>query len=310
MQSLRELLEQVPRIALGLGLAFLVTALVALPAGRRGGRFRGLPGWVGFWLIMTGMLLALSHLPRQISLAALAVLMFSTLRGYFFVVPVRPRDRYAILASYFAIPLALYPAYIGSNEVFLATVPIALFLGVPIFLAAGRAPRGQDRQEGMLDALGRTLLGVVYFVFCLAHLGLLPGAEPEALPGRSAENIPQLFGILVLAAELPRRMTGDFKPGAPWWPPLTGALISLPLVVGLGMWLGPECGLEGEDAARVGALMLVSVTIGAAVSRSLAGDLDLKTSALVGRGAMMLAHTFPVVYAAPVCFHYLNHFAA
>ena len=97
-----------------------------------------------------------------------------------------------VLAAYLAIPFALWPAFIGSHETFFHTVPVSLFLFIPVFLTFGR-----DR-EGLLDSMGRTMLGVLFFVFCIAHLGLLVHETQEGLP--------QLFGILVLAAELPQRL--------------------------------------------------------------------------------------------------------
>jgi predicted CDP-diglyceride synthetase/phosphatidate cytidylyltransferase len=169
------LLDRIADIDWALGVAVLVAALIAVPVGRRGGRYRSLPGWSGSWVGLGVILLALSHAPRPVGLLLLGLLMFATLRGYFFVAPVRTRDRYAILAAYLAVPFALYTAYVGSHEFFLATVPVALFLLVPVFLALGK------QQVGMLDSMGRALLGVVFFVFCTAHLALLSDPRPEAL---------------------------------------------------------------------------------------------------------------------------------
>ena len=77
----------------------------------------------------------------------------------------------------------------------------------------------------------------------------------------------------------------------------------------LGYWLGPHCGLIKEDGARAGLFVLVAVTLGAMVAGAVAVDLALKGAALrVGRGAT-LNRAIPAVYAIPVYFHYLNHFA-
>ena len=76
----------------------------------------------------------------------------------------------------------------------------------------------------------------------------------------------------------------------------------------MGFWLGPRSGLVEEDAARAGFLVGLAVTLGALVSNGLAQGLAMSTSAsTVGRGAF-LNRTVPAVYAAPVFFHYLNHF--
>ena len=294
-EFLDEWLAAVPRIDLALAVAVAIIGLLALLLRRRGGRFRDLPGWAGFWGVFAVVLIALSRLPRWASFPLLAGVMFAALRTYFFVAPVRPRDRYAILAYYLAIPFALWPAYIGSEEMFLATIPVSLFLFIPVFLAIGKA------EEGLLDSMGRTLLGVLFFVFCLAHLGLL---AHESVPGRV-----ELFGVLVIAAELPQRLAGRFRSGASWWRPAFGVLVGLLCATALGWWFGPSCGLVDDDGARAGALVTIAATLGARVSVAVSEDLELTSpSARMGRGGL-INRMVPAVYAAPVYFHYLNYFA-
>lgn len=294
-ENANELLLGIPRIDGALAVAVAMSGLAALIWGRRGGRFRELPGWSAFWLLFGLQLVCLSRLAPWISFVLLALWMFAALRAYFFVAPVRPRDRYAILATYLAVPFALWPAFLGSEDMFLATVPVTLFLVIPVFLSIGFA------QEGLLDSMGRTLLGVLFFVFCVAHLGLLVHQEPAGLL--------ELFGVLVLAAELPQRILGRFRPGAGWAKPFTGIVVSLLLAGAVGFLIGPWCGLIEEDASRAGILVAVAVTLGAMVGGAVALDLAQSPSAAwFGRGAF-LNRMVPAVYAAPVYFHYLNHFA-
>ena len=289
-----DLLGRIPPIDWALGLAVLIAGLVAVTTGRRGGRFRGLPGWGGFWVLFGILLICLSRAHRWVSFPLLALVMFSALRAYFSVAPVRPRDRFAILASYLAIPFALWPAFTGSNETFHATMPVTLFLFIPFFLSFGKA------EKGLLDAMGRILLGVLFFVFCLAHLGLLVHEPQPGLLG--------LFGVLVLGAELPQRLAGRFRPGSGWLNPLLGILAGALLAVTLGFWLGPWCGLVEGEGARAGFLVLFAVTLGAQVSEAVAVEISPSPSShRIGRGAFM-NRMVPAVYAAPVFFHYLHHF--
>lgn len=272
----------------------VVAGLVALATSRRGGRFRALPGWAGFWVAFGAILLVLSFAPRIVSFPLLGVLMFASLRDYFFVAPVRTRDRYVILAAYLSIPVALYPAYLGSTETFLATIPISLFLFIPAFLAIGRS------EKGMLDSAGRAILGVVFFVFCTAHLALLVGM---------GEGLLELFGVLVVAADLPQRLGGDYRTDRAWYKPTLGVVASFVLATGLGFLVGPLAGLVEEDGARAGFFVFLAVSLGARVSLAVARDLELKsTIGGLGRGAF-LDRMVPAVYAAPVLFHYLNSFA-
>ncbi len=274
-------------LAAGLG----VCGLVVLTMRRRGGRFRGLPGWLGFWALFAGILVSLSRLWPWVSLSMLGLVMFATLRRYFFLAPVRPRDRYAMLAAYLAIPLALAV----EPDTFFATVPVALFLLFPVLLSAGRP------QEGLLESMGRILLGVTLFVFCMGHLGLLVRWEQAGLL--------ELFGVMVLAAELPGRLTGRLRQGGTWARSAIGVVSGVVLASGLGFWAGPWVGVVEEDGARAGALVAIGVTMGALVSEAIMRDLSpLTATGRVGRWAF-LDRAIPAVYAAPVFFHYLNHFA-
>lgn len=284
-------LGQIHAMDRALVVAVLVALVAALATRRRGGRFRRLLGWAGFWAFFAALLASLTRLPAAFSLVLLGLLMYAGLRTFFFVAPMRPRDRYAILGAYLAVPVALWPGYTGSHDAFLATVPIVLFLIFPVLLAGGAA------QEGMLDALGRLLLGVLLFVFCAAHLGLMArGSQLE------------LFGVLALAAELPQRLAGRAGPGAGWGKPIAGIVAAIVLVVLLGFWIGPWCGVEQEDAARAGVLVVVGVTMGTLVTGAMLRDLTLSAQARHGRG-VFLERIVPPIYAAPFFFHYLNHFA-
>jgi predicted CDP-diglyceride synthetase/phosphatidate cytidylyltransferase len=250
-------IARVPPIDWALALAVLFALLLSLAYGRRGGRHRLLPGWGLFWVGLAALLVCLSRANYWVSFPVLAVVMFAALRTYFFVVPVRPRDRWAILAAYLSIPFALWPAFRGSTDTFLATVPIVLFLVIPVLLSFG------SKQDG----------------------------------------------LLVLAAELPQRFIVYVKSERSWLKSVLGNLFSLVLAIGTGYWLGPWCGLIEEDAARAGGLVALAVIMGSLVSHAVSEDLAVDpASAGFGRGAMV-TRMIPPVYAAPVFFHYLNHFA-
>jgi len=299
------LVGQLQAVDRALAAMLFIAVVVSLATGRRGGRFRGLTGWAVFWVGFAILLACLTHAPRWASFPLLAALMFASLRAYFFVAPVRPSDRRAIIASYLAIPLVLYPVYIGSEGMFLATVPALLFLLAPLFVAIG------PHRDGLLDSIGRTLLGVIFFIFCTAHLGLLADLDVASVPGAGSARpggLPELFGVFVLAADLVQRMLGRFRSGEGRLLSTLGLVLSLLLVGALGFWLGPLCGLAQEDGARAACLVGLAVIGGAIVGDAVAQGLDLSSSAArFGRGAF-LDRTIPAVYAAPVFYHYLNHF--
>jgi phosphatidate cytidylyltransferase len=275
-----------------LALAVVACAAVALPLASRGGRYRALPGWVAFWVTFAALLFGLTRIPLAIGLTILGAVMFAALREYFFVAPVRPRDRWAILVCYLTIPVVLVPVYFDSYGAFLAGVLLSLLLVQPTALSLGTPT------PGLLDALGRVLLGLLVFVFCAAHLGWM---------ARWGSGRLELFGVLVLASELPQRLAGRVRPGEAVARPLAGILVSVALTCGLAAWLAPGLGIDTRHGVALGLLVVASVTAGRSVTEAVSQDLAMaQASSRVGRGAL-LDRTMPAVYAAPLFFHYVNY---
>jgi predicted CDP-diglyceride synthetase/phosphatidate cytidylyltransferase len=287
-------MTRVSDMAWALAGAVVLCAMVGLPLASRGGRFRALPGWVGFWVFFAAVLFALPRVPLAVGLSVLGVIMFAALREYFFAAPVRPRDRWAILVCYLTIPVVLVPVYLETYGAFLAGVLLSLLLVQPTALSVG-TPR-----PGLLDALGRVLLGLLVFVFCAAHLGWMAGWGPGRL---------ELFGVLVLASELPQRIAGRLRPAEAVLRPLAGIVLGTAAGCALAAWLGPWLGIAPRHGVVLGLLVAASVTAGRAVTEAVSQDLAMApASSRVGRGAV-LDRTMPAVYAAPLFFHYLQHFA-
>ncbi len=282
----------VPPIVVALGLALAVAGIVALLASPRGGRFRALPGWAGFWCFLAPLLVVLSRADRWVSLVLLGVLMFVALREYFFLAPLRQRDRWAILAAYLSVPLALWPPVRGSWTLFLVVVPLAVFAFVPALLTIGGSP-----QKGTFESAGRLLLGTIAFVFCAAHLGLAAGTF------RHGEI--EIFGVLALASELPQRLAGRIRPGEDLLRPVVGVAAGFGLATVIGALLGSLAGTTAVVGAIGGMLVAAGATAGGLLAEAVAQDLDLGASvSRLGRGAF-LDRAFPAVYAAPAFFHWL-----
>src|SRR5215831_8240580 len=147
----------IPTLDTALAASLILISPFALVMGRRGGRYRALPGWLGAWVQFAGLLVLLSRVPKPYAFPVLGIAMFIALKQYFFLTPLRPQDRWGIFATYVAVPSALWPAWVGSFEQLSAASGIGLFLPIPILLSV------TPRQPGLLDALGRVLLGVIVF---------------------------------------------------------------------------------------------------------------------------------------------------
>lgn len=282
----------VPDSIVLLAAAVAVVGIISLAVRGRGGRFRTLPMWSGFWIGFGLLLMILSLAPRWASMPLLAAVMFASLRTYFFVAPMRLKDRYLVLLAYAAIPLTLWPVYLGRVELFFDVVPVTLFLVFPAILSVG------SDHSGLLDSMGRGMLGVLFFLYCGAYLGLMAHRPEGTLP---------LFGILVLAAELPQRMAGGRLPGR-----LAGKLILGVLAAGTVGYLlaryagaGDWVGLNANEVALGAAFISLAVTGAHLVTNGIAADLEMNAaSTLMGRG-VFLGRIAPAVYAAPFFYYFL-----
>lgn len=281
----------VPDMMVFLGGTVLFAGVVALVAGGRGGRFRGLVGWSGFWVAFGIVLVILARTPPLVSFLVLGILMAGALRAFFFLAPVRAKDRYAILAAYLAVPAALIPVFHNADQTFLAFVPATLILALPVLLSFG------STHDGLLDSTGRILLGSVFFVFCTAHLGLLVH-QPE---GRI-----ELFGILVLVAELPQRLAGRPRSGGEVVRPVLGYAVGAGAAMAAGWMLAPWVGMNERHGSLVGLAVALAAIAGGLVADAIADDLHLGTTATVVGRASLLNRVAPILYAAPVYFHALT----
>lgn len=285
----------IPKLVVILAVTLALLAPFAVLAGRRGGRYRAFPGWIAAWAQFAVLIVVLSRLPQMLSFPLLGLVMFAALRQYFTLTPLRPQDRWAILVAYVSIPLALWPTWAGSFDLLSAATVIGLFLLIPVLLSV--APR----QPGLLDALGRVLLGVLVFVFCAAHFGLM-----TRLPQGSLE----LFGITALLADLPQRLSGRIRPGGERVRPFLGVAASAAIAAAVGATLAPLASTASLHGAVAGALVALAIAGGSLVSDAVGQDLlRTQSDALLGRAAF-LDRTLPAIYAAPIFYHYLRAVAS
>lgn len=284
-------MSAIPELVLILVITLVVLAPFAVLAGRRGGRYRVLPGWIGAWSWFAVLIVALSRLTPAISFPLLGIVMFLGLKQYFTLTPLRAPDRFAVLVAYLAIPLALWPAWAGSFGLVSAATVIGLFLLLPVLLSI------VPRQPGLLDALGRLLLGVLVFVFCGAHFGLMTHLPRGCL---------EMFAITALLADLPQRLTGRLRPGGERVRPFVGVVASVVLAAAVGAAIAPLAGTLSLHGGVAGALVALSMAGGALVSDAVAQDLmRAQSEAVLGRAAF-LDRSLPALYAAPIFYHYLR----
>lgn len=279
-------------LALGAGIG--VAGVIALAAGGRGGHYRALPSWAGFWVLFGIVLAALDAMVRWVGVVLLALQMFASLRAYFLVAPVRPKDRYAMLAVYLAIPIALWAAWSGSGAVFFRYIPLAMVLVVPWMLSLGPG------NAGLLDSIGRVMLGAAVFVYCGAHLALIPSLAPDRA------GVLSWFGLMVVAVELCVRVAGRWGETDVKARVVAGAILGGALACVVGAAFAPALDVSPTAGAIVGGAVALAVLAGSVVTGAVADDLEIDaTSSRFGRGAF-LDRVVPAVFAAPPFYHALD----
>ncbi len=277
----------VPPIVLAIAVILLIAAPAAFALARRGGRFRALPGWVGFWGFFAALLVLLSRAIPWVSFPLLAVVMFLGLRQYFFLTPVRPQDRWALFCAYITIPLALWPAFLGRDEIFLEAVPLGLFVVLPVTLCLA------ERQPGLLDSMGRVLFGAIVYVYCAGFLGLMSHSKHGSL---------ELFALLAIVAELTQRLAGRVRPAVNFAGRTAGLAGSAAIAGIAGWYAAPWIGGTPVHGVYLALVVAISVAGGARIAGAVAKDLDVAPAGTVVGRAAYLDRTTPALLAAPL-FH-------
>lgn len=282
----------IPPIVLAFAFALLLAVPFSILAGRRGGRFRALPGWSGFWVFFAILLGLLSRAGRWPGFIALGALMFVGLKQYFFTTPVRPQDRWALFAANLAIPFALWPAFVGNETLYLALVPLGLPLLFPVLLSAGRG------HDGLLDSIGRVLLGAVVFIVAMSHLGLMT---------HRPEGWIELYGILALVSDLVQRLAGRLKAGGQEVRRgLSGFVTSAAVSGALGYGLGAYGGTSERHGAIAGLIVACAVAGGALVAEAVAEEQEITTPSMMHGRYAFLDRVLPAIWAAPFFYTYLR----
>ena len=96
------------------------------------------------------------------------------------------------------------------------------------------------------------------------------------------------------------------RPGGENLGPALGVLAGIALAVGAGALIGPMASHTTLHGAVAGALVAASIAGGSLVSDAVGHDLaQSQSDTTLGRAAF-LDRTLPVIYAAPVFYHYLR----
>lgn len=223
----------------------------------------------------------------------LAAVSFLALREYLTLVDLRIQDRWAILVSYLAVPFLFWYVHTGWYGMFVVSVPVYAFLAIPFAVALGG---GEAR--GAVFSVGVLQLGLFLLVYSVGHVAYLSVLSPWlAFYLVAAVSACDLLAWLLHAR--------DREPVAS---ALLQVLVPAPLVVGLGLLLGPWSGLPWLHALVLGVLVPGLVAVGCFTIDHLEEDLGIERQRLrPGRGEV-LDSLKSFLYTAPVVFHYLRYY--
>jgi len=282
---------------------------------------------VTWWWMAAIFLLALAF-NRVVSFVFLGFLCFAALREYFSLIPMSEessdktlsfQDRMAVLLCYSAIPLMIVIAYAGWYALFIITIPVYVFLLVPILFVL------QNRTDGALRSIGIITLGLMFFVHNLGHCLFMINRGPMLImlcfvltEVRDVLSfwIGKYFALVSAVRPdgpmkkiLECRVASDVSPNKTWAAGLCAAaavsvlaLVFVPLMPAF-----PDGVLSGSYAMIVGFAIGILGLFGDMVFSMVKRDLKSKDSGslLPGHGGI-IDRVDSLVFTIPITFHLIS----
>ncbi len=229
----------------------------------------------------------------SVGIWVLAAVSFLALREYFTLVDLRIQDRWGMLAAYLAIPFMYYFIQIDWYGMFIISIPVYAFLGIPFAITLG----GREA-EGSVLSIGALDLGLFLLVYCIGHIGYLGFYSTwMAILVVGAVAVCDLFAWLFKSRE--RSPGGSIA---------LQLLAPAPVTVMLALLLSPWTRIPLLHSAILGALIPALVAVGCHTMDHLEADLRIDRKRLhPGRG-QVINSLKGYLYVGPVAFHYLRYY--
>lgn len=135
--------------------------------------FSGLVARVKLWWGMVFVFSASILLDERISMFALAILCFFSLKEFFGLINLRKNDRRIFIWAYLSVPVQFYFVYIGWYGMFIIFIPIYMFLFLPLVRISSGGTKGY------LKSISSIQWGMMLMVFGLSHLAYFQKSSPE-----------------------------------------------------------------------------------------------------------------------------------
>lgn len=264
------------------------------------------------WWWIVGLFLLILLTPRWVGVSLIALVSFLGFKEFLTLAPTRPEDHWALAWAFLAIPVQY--AFVGISwfGMFLAFIPVYMFLLLPMQMVVAGEPRG------FLRAAATMQWGLMSTVFGLSHLAQLLVLPTLMVEGREITGYTLLFYIAVLtqsndiAQYLWGKWLGRHKviprvsPNKTVEGLIGGVITTTALGTLIGPWLTP---MSLEASAAMSCLLAFAGFVGDVVMSAVKRDIGVKDSGnlLPGHGGI-LDRLDSLMYTAPLFFHLLYYF--
>jgi phosphatidate cytidylyltransferase len=229
----------------------------------------------------------------EVAVWILAILCFLALREYMTLVDIRLQDRWGVVGAYLSIPFMTYYMQIDWYGMFIISIPVYAFLGIPFLVTLG----GKET-KGTVFSIGAIDFGLFLLVYCVGHIGYL------------ARFSTWKAAFLVLAVTLADHVA-CFVPAPKrgnWSRALIRYSIAAPLTVLLAWALSDWTGIPLDHSIILGLLIPALVCIGRHTMAHVEVDLGIDRENLRPGSGQIIDSLKSFMYAAPVVFHYVRYF--
>ncbi len=264
------------------------------------------------WWVMAGLFVLALALKDTYAICFFGFISFLALKEFLSLIPTRRADRRVLFWAYLAIPFQYYWVSIGWYGMFIAFIPVFVFIALPVRMVM------IGETSGFIRAVGTLHWGLMTTVFTLSHIAyllVLPMAGNPVAGG--AGLVLYLVGLTQLndvAQYCWGKSFGKHKviplvsPNKTWEGLIGGIATTTALAVALAPVLTP---LTRREALLAGLIIGPGGFLGDATIASFKRDLGIKDSGsiLPGHGGI-LDRVNSLTFTAPLFFHYIwyTHF--
>lgn len=260
------------------------------------------------WWVLVGLFSASLIVGDTLTILFFACLSFLALKELLSLIPTRRIDRRVLFWAYLAIPIQYIWVYTEWYGMFIAFIPMYMFLILPARMIS------TGETDGFIRAVGTLHWGLMTTVYCISHAAFLVilrlREHPQYLPG------PGLVLYLVVLTELNdvaqflwgkslgrRKVVPSVSPGKTWAGFLGGASTTLVLAV----LIGPRLTILNYIQSAVAGLIIgAGGFAGDLCISAMKRDLHIKDSGsfLPGHGGF-LDRLDSLTFTAPLFFHFV-----